>query len=540
MTLWFLAKQENELEIVKTKFLKVLPTLISKCVSVVDFSVFDNLIEAMQHLVETSQSLETKKVIGESIVQLFSFLPDEKKESLLTILIFLANDEENEDNRVLAATLFSQISSFLSKELMDMFVIPQFQSLIEDPDSKVRKTVASHFKQLIETQESSLVEQFFVEIYQVLADDSLWTVRKAATDVLPVISAKVTNLEIKQQLLDILMKFAKDSQHYVRISAMEVLGKFLDTLPHEMLVADITEFYTKTVSEINDDEEDLLYKAAFNLPAILYFMRDWDSLKGVYEKLMNCDLEKVNISLSSSIGEVASLVVDSESDSVILNALEKLKRKGGVILNNCVANLSKVLSKVSEVNKIAYYSNVCGLFKKRNNWREDIEASNILLDFVPLYGAEFVRSVALPFVIKLTQSKVAEVRNKAVKLLARMFNEKMVEDPEILMNFGLSDRFRNRQVFIHVFFLLADQTYFENCLVNCAKDEVMDVKVSLCLEILKSKNKTTAIKFCESELSKEKLTIFEAMVEVKVDFEWSHLSKDRNDDAIRSLVGLLG
>ena len=61
---------------------------------------------------------------------------------VLTIVIIMAHDDGDENNRVLSVKLFNELALIIGQELCELYVVPQVASFADDQSCLVRKAVA--------------------------------------------------------------------------------------------------------------------------------------------------------------------------------------------------------------------------------------------------------------------------------------------------------------------------------------------------------------------------------------------------------------
>jgi hypothetical protein len=193
---------------------------------------------------------------SDALVELTKHIRDDDRGyHILTIVIVMAHDDQDEESRVLSAKLFNQLAPIIGRELCELYVVPQIASFADDPHSKVRKAVAGNFLNMCISVSESSFKSKLLPVYQKLSKDSLWIVRKAAAEILPRITALCDGETISSTLLEIFRSFTSDNQRYVRIAAIEVLGQFIALLKKEDLTDSILEFYISIVEEYYSNKE---------------------------------------------------------------------------------------------------------------------------------------------------------------------------------------------------------------------------------------------------------------------------------------------
>jgi hypothetical protein len=225
----------------------------------------DQIIPILNEIFQDKKNVRVIDLCSEALVELTKYIRDDDKGfHILTIVIVMAHDDQDEESRVLSAKLFNQLAPIIGRELCELYVVPQIASFADDPHSKVRKAVAGNFLNMCESVSKSSFKSKLLPVYQKLSKDSLWIVRKAAAEILPKITCLCDNETITSTLLEVFKNFTSDNQRYVRIAAIEVLGQFICLLKKEDLNESILDFYIGIIEEYytnkdsNTNEADVI------------------------------------------------------------------------------------------------------------------------------------------------------------------------------------------------------------------------------------------------------------------------------------------
>lgn len=216
----------------------------------------DQIIPILNEIFQDKKNVRIIDLCSEALVELTKYIRDDDRGyHILTIVIVMAHDDQDEESRVLSAKLFNQLAPIIGRELCELYVVPQIASFADDPHSKVRKAVAGNFLNMCISISEGSFKSKLLPVYQKLSKDSLWIVRKAAAEILHRITSLCDSETITSTLLDIFRNFTSDNQRYVRIAAIEVLGQFIALLKKEDLTDSILEFYIGIVDEYYSNRE---------------------------------------------------------------------------------------------------------------------------------------------------------------------------------------------------------------------------------------------------------------------------------------------
>jgi serine/threonine-protein phosphatase 4 regulatory subunit 1 len=224
----------------------------------------DQIIPILNEIFQDKKNTRVIELCSDALVDLTKYIKDDDRGyHILTIVIVMAHDDQDDESRVLSAKLFNQLAPIIGRELCELYVVPQIASFADDPHSKVRKAVAGNFLNMCMSVSESSFKTKLLPVYEKLSKDSLWIVRKAAAEILPKITSLCDSETVSTTLLEIFRNFTGDNQRYVRIAAIEVLGQFIALLKKDDLSDNILDFYIGIVEEfymnkdMNTNEADV-------------------------------------------------------------------------------------------------------------------------------------------------------------------------------------------------------------------------------------------------------------------------------------------
>ena len=212
-------KIHNEKDAVIETFLSVFPDFVKTFSKFEDkgYDILrDNILTVLREIFDTTNSDKIIELCSEALVCITKYIKQDDKANVLTIVIIKANDDENEQNRVLAVKLFNDLAAIIGQEFCELYVVPQMQSFADDQSCKVRKTLASNFINICNAVSKQCFNTRLLDIYKKLSNDSLWTVRKQAVESLPKLTKLCDKKTINTILIDLYKKFSTDNKNYVR------------------------------------------------------------------------------------------------------------------------------------------------------------------------------------------------------------------------------------------------------------------------------------------------------------------------------------
>lgn len=110
--------------------------------------------------------------------------PEDQGQHVLTIVLQMAHEQEQEELRMLASRLLLELAPTLGDPLSRQFVGPEIASLAQDPMFRVRKSVALNVHHLCRAASDDLLHGKLLPMLHDLAHDDIWGVRKACAECL--------------------------------------------------------------------------------------------------------------------------------------------------------------------------------------------------------------------------------------------------------------------------------------------------------------------------------------------------------------------
>lgn len=121
------------------------------------------MINLIHDILSKTQNENILKSVSEGLVYVTNFMKeDDKGGSVLTIVIQMAQEFDDEQKKETAMNLFGSLSPLVGSELIQCYIIPQINSFVNDSSYKIRKEVAL---QLIKISEGIPQELFKKNCY---------------------------------------------------------------------------------------------------------------------------------------------------------------------------------------------------------------------------------------------------------------------------------------------------------------------------------------------------------------------------------------
>jgi len=457
------------------------------------------LVPLVSKLID-SNSYEIKEECGQQFAKLAEVLnTDDRGQYLLTTVLGLAHDDDNEENRMIAVRLLSQMAPLFGKDLCEQFVGLEFLSMGEDPQLRVRKEAVANLPSIGKVVSPQFFRQKLLPFYLKLCKDSHWGVRKSCIDIIYEISnlCKDDLAEIREnELTEAILNFIKDSNKWVKISAYKNLGRFISTLEglrvSERLVENYLHMADSNVNSLGTDSE-IIHACAFNFPAVVLTLgpNKWPVLVRLFQTLVKSN-DKVRKPIACSLHEIAKIIGEERAERDLVVVLERfLKDTNDEIKYGAIQNLAFFL----KVFRMEKRENMVDIFldlqKDPKKWRIRELIANQIDKLTLIFSPETTFRIIAPISFKLCSDTVAFVREEASRkihaVLKAVYNSEEVYRISVIENikgFSQDKRFTNRQAYAIMCEKLMKspeifRANFLACLIPLANDKVPNVRIAL-------------------------------------------------------------
>ena len=514
----------KEKDAIIERFLNIFPKFIELIAGYGDEGYIilrDHIVTILRNIFEQKKEDKLLGLCGDDLVAITKYIKEEDKGSyILTIVIVMAHDDENENNRVLSVKLFNELALIIGQELCELYVVPQVASFADDQSCLVRKAVATYFINICEAVSKECFNHRLLPVYQKISKDSLWTVRNPAVKILPKLTKLCDSKTVSTVLIDIFKTFSQDPKIFVKYSAIEIFGEFISLLNKEDKdnYKELLNFYVSTINESSekpgkkDDTTSILEKCAFNFPAILQFYgkESWDTLKVVYKKMAQEKEEKIRLTLAASMGEVSKILGPelTESDLVDFVSLffkgNESTKENKEIQIKILGVLPDIIRNITSNQKNVYLDYLKTMITPSNDkWRRRLAYAKTIGKYHNTYSDEMIYKRVFPIAINFCFDDVSQVRMKAARHNSMLLLQLLSSETEfsektykIFKSFAQSINFNYRQLFIRMCTdLVSNQDLYDDrvsdLLLDLAFDRVINVRIALAKfikKILKKEN----------------------------------------------------
>ena len=245
----------REKDNITSRFFEIFPQVVDEILKFGDKAYFilkDYLVKLISEFLVSNNNIyniyqknpSMIKSISNALVYLSKYIKNEDKgESVLAIVIKMAQDDDDELKRVASMNLFGSLTPYVDKDFFNLFIIPQVKSFADDPSGNVRKEVANQLNNIAQNVNKDIFKKRILPVYQKLSKDTLWFVKKVAVEILPKITKLCDSDIVLKNIMPIFKNFANEEKIEVKISLVEALGEFIALLDKKELFRFTRLFY---------------------------------------------------------------------------------------------------------------------------------------------------------------------------------------------------------------------------------------------------------------------------------------------------------
>lgn len=482
--------------------------------------IIDIIVPTVSHLIN-SVNYDIKDEAGQELAKIAPLLnEDDRGKHLLTVVLGMAHDDDNEENRMIAVRLLSEMAHLFGKDLCEQFVGLEFLSMGEDPQLRVRKEAVSNLPSIGKIVSAYFFRQRLLPFYLKLCKDANWGVRKSCIDTLYEISniCKEESIEIREnELTEAMNNFLKDSNKWVKISAYKSLGPFIFTLTdqniNEKLIDSYLHMADSNINNLSPDNE-IIYACAYNFPAVVLTLGParWPLLSKLFQSLLKSG-DKIRKPLACALHEIAKIIGEEHTEKDLLSALESfLKDPNDEIKYGALQSLALFLQVFSVEKRENMVDIFVQLQKDQKKWRIRELIARQIDKLTLIFSPKITFEIIAPISFKLCNDPVSFVREEAARkiysILKALSDANEAYRDSIIENvkgFSQSNRFTNRQSFIAMCEkIMKDADLFINhFLVDfapLAQDKVANVRIAVAKALEKAFKKDRPVRHREEIL----------------------------------------
>ena len=522
----------REKETLATRFFNVFPKFVDEIVKFKEKGYFilnEYMINLIGEFLTNNNTIYKKnlnlvKSISHGLVYMTNFIKNEHKgESVLTIVIKMAQDDDDEHKRESAMTLFGDLTPYIDTDLIQLYVIPQVNSFADDHAGNVRKEVANQLYNIGKKVTKDIFKRRLLTVYKKLSNDTLWNVKKAAAEILPKITKLCDSEIISKEIIPIFKSFAQEEKSGVKNAAVEVFGEFISLIDKNDAenFTELLDFYVDTIQKLNTkgkkDDKTIIQKCAYNFPAVLlFFGRDyWEKLKPCFTLMANDKDEKIKLPLASSLGEISNILGSELTESDLLEFVDKFFKnssQNSELKIKILKALPDIIKNIPSNRKNVYLEFLKYMIgNKDDKWRKRVAYSKIIGKFNGTYSDNIIYKRVFPIAINFCFDDISQVRTNSAKHNSRLILQLISSKTDfknktliIIRSFAQSINYKYRQLFVYMCrHLFENEEVFKECiselLLDLAYDNVPNVKIILAKFICELLNKEKYANLAKNE-----------------------------------------
>ncbi len=166
----------KEKEVLTERFFGVYSKFVDEIVKFGEKSYFilkEHMINLIREILSTTKNPNILKSVSDGLVYMTNFMKDDDKGgSVLTIVIQMAQEDDDEARKEKAMNLFGSLASLVGSELIQCYIIPQVNSFANDSSHKVRREVAMQLTNICDKIPQDLFKKRMLPVYKKLSTDS--------------------------------------------------------------------------------------------------------------------------------------------------------------------------------------------------------------------------------------------------------------------------------------------------------------------------------------------------------------------------------
>ena len=496
----------KEKEVLTERFFNDFTKFVDEIVKFGDKAYFilkDHMIALIGDIFSNSTNINILNSVSNGLVHMTKYMKEaDKGESVLKIVIQMAQEDENEQKKEIAISLFGRLAPLVGSELISSYIVPQINFFSNDGSYRVRKEVASQLKNICDKIDQQSFKKRLLPVYKNLSSDSSWYVKKVAAEILPDITKLCDTETITKELLPIFKKFVQDEKNQVRNIAIEIFGEFISLInktPTENF-SELLDFYVNTIMELTSSKKEnklIIQKCAYNFPAVLQFFgaEAWPKLKPCFVKMANEKDEKIKMPLGAAMGEISKLLGSELTESDLLEYVDKFFKsssQNSELKIKILTALPEIIKNINSNKKNSYLEFIKYMIgNKDDKWRKRVTYCKIIGKFNGTYTDNIIYKRVFPIAINFCFDDVSRVRSISAKKNSRLILQLITGKEEyrdktmkIIQSFAQSINFRYRQLFIFMCKHLFEneevfKTYIADLLVDLAYDNITNVRIIL-------------------------------------------------------------
>ena len=380
---------------------------------------------------------------------------DECLNYVFPLMIEMGNNERNEIGQTISIQIFSEKASYLGGEIIELYVLPMFQSFSESINENLRMSCIRYMIPLFENINYDIIQTKFIKIYKNFSKDKSFQIRKLSCNMLPIICKTILNNNnnyddtkikkeelISKNILDIFFGFTEDEGKEIQYNALSIFGEFIYYLDNDIIVSNpkLLDYYTDKIDKLltlyknRKIDSTIIYKVCYSFPSILFTYykkvndeneknKNWEKLKPIYIKFIKSKEFRIKNSIASSFGEVSSMlslkIVEKDLSPLIS---EMYYNNGAKIKNVIITIIPKLLMQIKDTKIrsefLVIYKRGFNTIKNIKNWREKLKYLKGIKKMGNFFENYVIFEDIVGMLIEMCFDLYSVIRKKSVKILS--------------------------------------------------------------------------------------------------------------------------
>ena len=471
---------------------------------------FPNIMPIFEQILNTKKDKKMLDKAIEALKKVIALMTSEEIRAYLVPLILgLSNNEKNLTAKKLSFRLFNEFAKVLGTELIELYVIPQLESITENTSLELRRCCLNNVLNICENISYDVLKTKMIRVIQAFSQDESPMIRQKCCELLPSF-CKISRSELVSQcLLPIFILFSNDANEFIRNCALSIFGEFIFYLQKDdiKLHTELLNFYINQIESLYDSKNSsnmpIIYKCAYSFPSVLLSYcrkvsnKKWNVLKTIYFKFVNDKDLKIQKTIAHSFGEVAKIldpqISENEIGPLIIGMFNQdIKEIKEIIISILPEYLYSINDKKTKIQFLGLYKISFKKLLTSKKWREKISFLKSIGRLNNIYEHSIMFSEIFLMCIQLCFDSVNKVRVKAARILSKLiFQFFNTEDEQykiksivIIRIFATCINYHYRQLFIFMCKKLIEEEkifmemVFE-LLENLSYDKIVNVRITL-------------------------------------------------------------
>ena len=418
--------------------------------------IIGKLLPIISRILTTKKDINLlNKAVKELKFLIDNITMDECLNHIFPLLIEMANNDKNEMGQTISIQVFSDKAHFLGGEVIEIYVLPMFESFSENSNENLRIYCIKYMIPLFQTTKYEIIQTKFIKIYTNFSKDKSFQIRKISCNMLPIVCETILNNNndydnnkikkeelISKNILNIFFSFTKDEGIEIQNCALSIFGEFIFYLDNQAIISNpqLLDYYIQKIEALLNlfknrrIESTILFKACFSFPSILLIYckkindeaekeKNWNKLKPIYLQFIKSKEFRIKKPMAASFGEISSIlpqkIVEAELSPLIsqmfYNSQVNIKK---IIIGIIPNHLKYIKNPKIRTELLVIYKKGFNSLKSIKNWREKLKYIKGIKTMGNIFDNSVIYEDLLGMIIQMSFDPYNIIRIKAIKILS--------------------------------------------------------------------------------------------------------------------------